>query len=183
MPETKPPQIDIQALLQGGICPTTSTLWVDGEVTSGMASYLARGLHALILAKHPITIYLNTPGGQVDAAFGMFDLIKACPEHVTIIGYGEIASAGVLLLQAGDYRVLTKNCRVLVHPGFGSIAENMQQNIESNAKSHRDLGNMFYTEIGKSMGLNLKEMHARFTWDTWLSAKQAVKLGLADRVL
>lgn len=184
MSNTKPPiQIDLQALMQGGICLATSTLFVDGEVTSGMCAWLSRGLHALSLEHQPITIFLYTPGGDCAAAFGIYDMIKAFPQHVTIIGYGEIASAGVLILQAGDRRLLMKNCNILVHPGVSSVGENMHQNVINNTKAHTKMGDLFYKTIGKSMGLSVKEMHQKYLWDTWLSARTAVKLGLADAVV
>lgn len=184
MPEKNQlPQIDLQSLIQGGISLLTSTLFLDGEITPNLASYLTRALHALALNKQPITIFLNTPGGECTAAFGMYDIIRACPEHVTIVGYGEVASAGVLILQAGDFRALTKNCQVLVHPGVSSVSENMHQNVLSNVKANSKMGSMFYGVIGKAMGLSVKEMHDRYTWDVWMSAQRAVKLGLADKVI
>ena len=183
MPENKPPLVDTQAIMQGGIDANNSVLFIDGEITIGLASYVARAMHLFKLNHQPVTLFLNTPGGSCDAAFGMYDLIQSCKEHVTIIGYGEVASAGVLILQAGDTRLLTKNCRVLVHPGYASVGEDMMQNVINNTKSHQVMSSMFYSVIGKSMGLTTKEMNQKYTWDTWLSSSKAVRVGLADRIV
>jgi ATP-dependent Clp protease protease subunit len=188
--DTDTPAISESAMLQvseqtvrGGICLATSTLFLDGTVTNEMAGMLARQLHILALIDQPVTIYLNTTGGDRSAMFAIFDLIKAVRQKTTVIGYGSVMSAGVLILQAGTERALTPNCRVMLHPGHAQTGFDLDENVLRQAKELKGETRKMYQLIAQRMGKTISEMEKEFGFDTYISAKQAVKLGLADRVV
>src|SRR5690606_37086620 len=66
-------------------------------------------------AERPITIYLNTPGGEVYTGLSLYDAIRRFPTKVTIIGSGECMSMGAFLLQSADERLLDENTTVMLH--------------------------------------------------------------------
>jgi ATP-dependent Clp protease, protease subunit len=172
----------IDTLLRQGLYLPTSTYFIDGEVTPRMAGDLVRALHILEAIGEPITIHLSTPGGDMTAGLDMYDAIKACDIPITIIGRGEVMSMGAVILQAAPVRLLTPNTTVLVHVGYGHTGSDLPENIVSQAKSCKRLSDRFYSIIGRRIGLSRQEMLERFRWDTFLTASQAVKLGLADGI-
>jgi ATP-dependent protease ClpP protease subunit len=178
--DTDSPAISESAMLQvseqtvrGGICLATSTLFLDGTVTNEMAGMLARQLHILALIDQP----------DRSAMFAIFDLIKAVRQKTTVIGYGSVMSAGVLILQAGTERALTPNCRVMLHPGHAQTGFDLDENVLRQAKELKGETRKMYQLIAQRMGKTISEMEKEFGFDTYISAKQAVKLGLADRVV
>lgn len=172
----------IELVLRNGLSLPNSTYYVDGPVNEQMAGNLARALHVLDSLESPITIYLSTPGGDRAAGIGMYDLIVACKSPTTIIGYGEVASMGVLILQAGKTRLLTPNCQLLVHSGHAQTGFDMDENIHRQAISAKKSAELVYNVIGKRIGLSGKEMATRYQWDTYLTAKQAIAAKLADGI-
>ena len=168
--------------VRGGINIMTGTLFLEGEVNSEMATTLARQLHILSFLGGEITIYFSSPGGDLAAGFAMYDLIKACPSSVTMIGYGEIMSAGVLILQAADKRLLMPNCSVMVHIGYGQTGMDLPENVVRQAESIKDATQRAYKLLAERIGISVKDMHDLYKFDTFVPARKAVQLGLADAV-
>jgi ATP-dependent Clp protease protease subunit len=148
-----------------------------------MAGYVAKALHVLDLHHEIITIYLSTNGGSRPSALGIYDLIRACKSLVRIIAYGDLLSAGSLILQAGDERLLMPHTRMLVHPGASQTGSDKDSNTLAYAKEAVRSRDLMYTILAERMGIGLKECLSKYDDDNWFSAKQAVRLGLADRVL
>jgi ATP-dependent Clp protease, protease subunit len=133
-------------------------------------------------ADRPVTIYLNTPGGDVYTGMSIYDAIRRFPAPVVIIGSGEVMSMGSFILQAGDERLLDENATVLLHHGSNTF--------DGNAIDYER-----WSEYGKQMRRRLVKILAdrsgRTTtyWnnalknDLLLSAEEAVSLGLADQVI
>jgi ATP-dependent Clp protease protease subunit len=189
MSEETPSQSDsfqlqmIELLMRGGLYLPTSSYFIEGEVTPRMAGDLSRALHVLEALGDPITIYLNTPGGDITAGLAMYDMIRACRAKTTIIGQGEIMSMGACILQAADHRVLAPNTFVLVHVGYTGTATDIPENTIRQATAYKKMSDTMYSIIARRLGLGREEMLDRFRYDTFLTAKQAVKAGLADAVM
>lgn len=64
-----------------------------------------------------ITVILNSPGGEESYMFSMYDMIQSAKRPVTVIGTGEICSAGVLILAGGHNRYVTENSVLMSHQG------------------------------------------------------------------
>lgn len=172
----------IELLMRGGLYLPTSTYFLDGPVTPRMAGDFIRAMHVLEQLGEPITIHLSTPGGDVTAGLDIYDAIKAAKVPVTIIGRGEIQSMGTVILQAAKVRLLTPNTLVMMHIGFGNTAVDLPENVIRQAQSVRALTNRCYDLIGSRIGLSRKEMLEKFSYDSYFTAKQAIRLGLADRL-
>lgn len=97
--------------------PSTRALSFFREVDSESALTLISQLEhlAYIDPEKPITLYVNTEGGSLTDAFAIYDCIAnlACP--VLIIATGLCASAGLLILSAGDYKLATSNTTFFYH--------------------------------------------------------------------
>lgn len=99
------------ALLAG----TTSRIAIDGEITDELAASVKRKLAAAKLSG-TLVVSVTTLGGDLAAAFDIFDAIRAHPAAVKITeGRGTVYSAGVLIFAAGDVRRLHADATVLLH--------------------------------------------------------------------
>jgi ATP-dependent Clp protease protease subunit len=138
--------------------------------------------------KRPIEFYLSTYGGSADDMFALYDIIRLIrPEsEIHTLGLGKVMSAGVLLLAAGTKgkRRIAKNCRIMIH----SVAAGNHGDIHdltNELKAISDLQKMYArcliaeTNITKSQ---LKKMLERKV-NVYLSAEEAVKLGIADIIV
>ncbi len=132
-----------------------------------------------------LTLIINSPGGHVHAAFALIDVMKASSIPIKTVGLGMIASCGILTFMAGEKgsRILTPNTSILSH----------QYSWGSRGKEHELYAVMREFELStermlahykKCTGLNEKKIREILLppQDVWLSAEEAVKHGIADRI-
>jgi ATP-dependent Clp protease, protease subunit len=139
--------------------------------------------------KKPIILIINTYGGGVDDTFMLYDLIKYIPTPVHTVGLGKIMSAGCLLLAAGTKgkRKIGKNARVMYHCGWdymgGNIFE-MRANLEAFEKQEKQYDARFAEETGMTVD-EVEKLYDKNgpTVDKYLSAEDAVRLGIADELI
>jgi ATP-dependent Clp protease protease subunit len=132
-----------------------------------------------------LTLIINSPGGSVHAAFALIDTMKGSAIPIKTVGLGLIASCGVLTFMAGTKgrRILTPNTSILSH----------QYSWGSSGKEHELFARVREFELSTERMLDhykkctgLKEKVIREVLlppeDKWLSAKEAVKYGIADAI-
>lgn len=132
-----------------------------------------------------LTLVINSPGGSVHAAFALIDTMKGSAIPIKTVGLGLIASCGVLTFMAGTKgrRILTPNTSILSH----------QYSWGSSGKEHELFARVREFELSTERMLEhykkctgLKEKVIREILlppeDKWLSAKEAVKYGIADAI-
>ena len=97
--------------------PDTRMISFNQDVNSQSATSLISQLYHLnhLDTEDTIGIHLNTPGGNLTDALAIYDCITQLPNPVIIQTTGLCASAGLLILSAGDYRVATPNCNFFYH--------------------------------------------------------------------
>jgi ATP-dependent Clp endopeptidase proteolytic subunit ClpP len=133
-----------------------------------------------------IELILNTPGGDVMDGLALFDTIQHVKQRghkFTVVGVGAVASMGAVLLQAGTERVLGKYAQVLIHElsaqgGGGKIGD-----IEDTAVFMRRINDQLFEILAERVTIpkkTFKDKWLRRDW--WMTADEAVKIGLADRV-
>ncbi len=136
----------------------------------------------------PIEFMINTPGGNADDMFALYDYMRVKREvcEIHTFGLGKVMSAGVLVLAAGTkgQRKIGKNCRVMIHSVIGGSAgsfhnlENEMEEIryiqESYLKALSTETNMSYNQLRKMIDKKV---------NVYLSAEEAVKLGIADIIV
>lgn len=157
-----------------------------------MAERVIKALHVLdhIAPKPPsngeITIVMNNPGGDYYHGAAIYDAIKGCANHVTVRGTGYVMSMAAFILQAADERVLTPNARVMIHYGTSGTHGHAKDMMRW-AKEYERLNDMMENVLLE----RIREKHKTFStakikellsFDTILSAQEAVDLGLADKV-
>jgi ATP-dependent Clp protease protease subunit len=138
--------------------------------------------------KRPIDFYVSTYGGSADDMFGMYDTMRQIREETEIhtVGVGKVMSAGVLLLAAGTKgkRKIGKYCRVMIHSvmggGHGSL-HNLANEMEAIQRLQDDYLNALVEETKMSRE-EIKNMIERKV-NVYLSAEEAVELGIADIII
>jgi ATP-dependent protease ClpP protease subunit len=126
-------ETQVEKFLRLNFDAATRTIWIDGEIDTEFGTWFRKMVWTLEQASHdPITVWLNTPGGDVPSMFAFYDAVVATPCEVTIIGCGEVISAGVLMLVCGDRRLVTENCVLMSHQGadFESGGLNYKEMLE-----------------------------------------------------
>lgn len=153
-----------------------------------MAERAVKNLHILDkLSKEPITILMNNIGGDEYHCFAIYDAIKACESHITIIVYGHAMSAGSIILQAADERVMTPTSRQMIHYGTWGVhdhAKTSQKWAEEGKKIDSWMEKMYLEKIReKHPGYKIGRIQRLLDHDTFLTARESVELGLADKIL
>lgn len=164
----------------------TRQIILSGEVNKELAEKVIRQL--LILeadsASKPIYVYIDSPGGDVDAGFAIFDMIRFIKPPVYTIGMGLVASAGALILLAAskNYRLGLPNSHYLIHQPLSGI-KGVATDIEIHAKEIEKIRAKINTLIAEETGKNVDEVAKDTDRDYWLSADEAVNYGLILQVI
>jgi ATP-dependent protease ClpP protease subunit len=131
----------------------------------------------------PITIVLDTDGGSVFAGFSLYDFIQRLRRrghHVTMVGVGMAASMGSILLQAGDERVMSKRCWMLIHEVQGVVGGSVGE-MDAQVKHNKRLQAQALDILGERSG---KRQWIQRNWaddKLWLSAEDALEKGFRSR--
>lgn len=131
-----------------------------------------------------ISIYINSPGGSIDAGLAIYDTMQYIKPDVRTICVGLAASMGSLLLAAGTAgkRMILPNARVMIHQPIGG-AQGQAIDIEIQAREIlrlRDTLNQIYV---KHTGQPLERIARDVDRDHWMTAAAAKEYGIVDEVL
>ena len=135
-------------------------------------------------SKKPIKLYINSPGGSVYDGLAIIDTMRyiSCP--VETIGIGLQASMGAMLLSAGEkgHRFCLENSRIMIHqPSSGTEGKITDQEImlREGVFLKRRLAEIFSENTGK----DIKQVEKDMDRDNWMSAEEAVKYGIIDKII
>lgn len=169
------------------------TMFIGGKVEDGgvdnlMAETAVKNIHLLSeLSKDEITILMQNPGGDCYSGFAIYDAIRTSPCHVTIKAFGEIMSAGSFIFQAADTRIMAPNCVQMIHYGTFNIDAHAKDAQRWAKEAERIDGWMEQVYLQrmkqKYPKIKLKDVQNLLQFDTFLTAKQSVEVGLCDKIL
>lgn len=131
-----------------------------------------------------ISIYINSPGGSVYDGLAIYDTMNFIAPDVATYGIGLQASMGAFLLSSGTKgkRYLLPQSRVMIHqPSSGTHGKVTDQEI-SLRESIR-IKKLLNELLARNTGKTLAKIEKDVDRDYWMSAKEAVDYGLADKVL
>ena len=164
----------------------TRQIILSGEVNKELAEKIIRQL--LILeadsATKPIYVYIDSPGGDVDAGFAIFDMIRFIKPPVYTIGMGLVASAGALILLAApkNHRIGLPNSHYLIHQPLSGI-KGVATDIEIHAKEIEKIRVKINALIAEETGKDVADVAKDTDRDYWLSAEEAASYGLILQVI
>ena len=133
-----------------------------------------------------IKALINSPGGDIAAAFAIIDTMKGSKIPIYTYGLGEIASCGLLMFIAGEkgHRYITRNTAILSHQySWGSHGKDHE--LHAAVKEFDNTRSRILTHYKKCTGLSEKDINKYLlpSSDVWLTAKEAVKYGIADEIV
>jgi ATP-dependent Clp protease protease subunit len=162
------------------------TILVAGEITQHTAALVTAQLLALSgeSAEDPITMYVNSQGGHVEAGDTIHDLVRFVPAPVRMVGTGWVASAGALIYVAvpRERRYCLPNTRFLLHQpsgGTGGSASDIEIEAREVLRMRDRLNRLFAKATGQPLERIEEDTHRNF----WLDAEAAVRYGLVGKVI
>ena len=163
----------------------TRSLLLSGEINKDSADKLIKDLLVLEAESNdPVRIFINSPGGDVDAGFAIYDMVRfvSCP--VIMIGMGLVASAASLILLAvpAERRIGLPNSSYLIHQPLSEMKGNATD-IEIHAMQLEKMKAKINCIIAEATGMSLDTVTADTDRDHWLDAFEAQKYGLISRVV
>lgn len=131
-----------------------------------------------------IYLYINSPGGSVVAGLGIYDTMNHIRPDVCTICYGMAASMGAFLLGAGakGKRSSLPSSRIMIHQPLGG-AQGQAVDIEIQAKEIIYLKRQINQRMADYTGKSWEQIEQDTDRDFFMSAREAVKYGLVDRVI
>ena len=131
-----------------------------------------------------ISFYINSPGGSVTAGMAIYDTMQFIKPDVSTLCVGMAASMGAFLLSAGTKgkRFSLPNARIMIHQLSGGY-RGQASDIEIHAKEALFLKQRLNEIMAKHTGKTVEEVEKDTDRDNFLSAEQALKYGIIDKVL
>lgn len=157
-----------------------------GEITAELVNSLILQLRYLQkeAPKQEITMYINSPGGEVSSGLALYDVMKAVKCPIRTVCLGTVASMAALLFISGDTRDMFCHSRIMIHDPI--LTHGIEGSTLKIADISRDL--MRTREItgriiAEHTGRTLEEVYAKTAKDSYFCAEEAVNFGLADNII
>ncbi|MCA9632743.1 MAG: ATP-dependent Clp protease proteolytic subunit [Myxococcales bacterium] len=163
----------------------TRTLLVFGEITMDVAEATSAQLLALAAENdRPVRMVIHSPGGHVESADTIFDLVRAIPAPVSMIGTGWVASAGALIYSSvpRERRYALPNTRFLLHQPLGGMS-GPAADVEIEARQIGLMRKRLIETFAEATGQSEARIEKDSDRNYWLSASEAVEYGLVGRVV
>lgn len=162
-------------------------VFLTGDIDSDMAnSFLSQLLYLESESSEPVTIYINSHGGEVNAGLMIYDAIQGSKLEINMICTGIAASMAAILLAGGrkGKRYILKHSKVMIHEpliahGVGGSATSIK-NISDSILETREIVN---TILAEHTGQTLEEVNKATSFDNFMNAEEAVKFGICDEVI
>ena len=131
-----------------------------------------------------ISLYLNTPGGQVSSGLAIYDTMQIIEPDVATICTGMAASMGSVLLCAGasGKRSALKHSRVMIHQPLGG-ARGQASDILIAAQEIDKIRKELYAIISEHTGQPVEKIYADGDRDFWMNAQEALEYGMIDEIV
>ena len=161
-------------------------IFLVGPINDGMANLVVAQL-LFLESENPdkdIHLYINSPGGSVSSGMAIYDTMQFIKPDVSTLCTGLAASMGSFLLCAGakGKRFCLPNSRVMIHQPSGGFS-GQASDIEIHAKEVLYLKRKLNEMMAQHTGQPIEVIDRDTDRDNFMSAEDAVKYGLIDRVL
>ena len=158
---------------------------LSGEIDDNLANtVVAELLYLDSLSHDDISIYINSPGGNVTSGFAIYDTMNFIKSDVSTICLGIAASMAAFLLSSGKKgkRYALPNSEVMIHQPLGG-AQGQATEIKIAAERIIKLKNKLNKLLSNQTGKDIKTIEQDTERDHFLSADEALEYGLIDKVL
>lgn len=163
----------------------TRTILLSGEINKQLAERVVRQLLLLeAQGDEPVRVFIDSPGGDADAGFAIFDMMRFIKPPVITIGMGLVASAGALILLAApkERRLGLPNSHYLIHQplsGMRGVATDIEIHAREIDRMRSRINELISTETGKPIDQVEKDTDRDF----WMNSEEAVAYGLVFKIV
>jgi ATP-dependent Clp protease protease subunit len=136
-------------------------------------------------SKEDIKIYINSPGGSVTAALALYDTMQFVKPDIMTVCMGQAASAAAVLLAAGTKgkRYALPNSRIMIHQLWVEGIGGQQTEIAIAAKEITRMKTLLNEILARHTGQNVKKIDTDTERDNFMTADEAKKYGLIDKII
>ncbi len=161
-------------------------IFINGEITSETAdAFVSQFLYLQSESQEPIDIYINSPGGAVNAGLVIYDLIQGSEVPINTICTGMAASMAAVILAGGHKgrRFILPHSKVMIHEpliagGMGGSATSIR-NISDSIMETKEIVNGI---LSKHTGKTRKAIDKATSFDNYMNAKESVNFGICDEI-
>lgn len=134
--------------------------------------------------KAPITLYVNSPGGHVTAGLAIYDTMQLVKPDIIVVCVGLAASMGSIILAGWTKgkRYALKHSEIMIHQPLGGM-EGQAIDIKIAADHIMKTGEVLYKILADHTGQDIEKVRKDCDRDNYMTAEQALKYGLIDKVL
>ncbi|WP_368262843.1 ATP-dependent Clp protease proteolytic subunit [Clostridium disporicum] len=158
-------------------------IFITGEIETHMANLIVAQLLFLDSESHePITLYINSPGGQVTAGLAIVDTMKILNSPVHTICMGMCASMGAFILSQGEKRYALPNSEVMIHQPLGGASGQATDILIS-------ANHILKTKekLTKALAIACKQPYEKVANDCerdyFMDAEEALAYGIIDEII
>lgn len=159
-------------------------IFITGVIDDNVSnSVVAQLLYLDSINHNDIYIYINSPGGSVSSGLAIYDTMNFVKSDVSTICIGMAASMGAFLLSSGKKgkRLILPNSDVMIHQVLGK-SEGQASDIKIATDRILKLKSRLNKIMAKNTGKSIKTIEKDTDRDNYLSADEAVKYGLVDKI-
>ncbi len=162
-------------------------IWLDTPIDDSSASLTCAKL-VYLESENPdkdISIYINSPGGDITALFAIYDTMQFIKNDVATICLGQAASAAAVLLAAGTKgkRMALPHSRILLHQPYGQVGYGQVTDLELAAKEILRMRDLLEEILAQHTGQSLERVHTDTDRDFVMEASEALAYGIIDDVI
>ena len=163
----------------------TRTILLSGEINKELAERVVRQL-VLLESKsdEPVKVFIDSPGGDADAGYAIFDMMRFIKPDVYTVGMGLVASAGAIVLLASpqERRIALPNSHYLIHQPLSGI-RGVATEIEIHAREIEKMREKINRLISEETGQPFEKVEKDTDRDFWMNAEEAQEYGLVSRLV
>jgi ATP-dependent Clp protease protease subunit len=172
--------------------PENHIIFLSGEINLEMSTAVSQKLLEIDLTMKqygvttPITMVINSPGGDINAAWQICDIMDFIDCDIYTTGVGQIASAALMIFMNGTpgYRTVSDRTSIMSHR-YSWGASGKQPDLISIQDEFKNTHERMISHYVECTGLSQKEIEEKLLCehDIWLTGSQAMKLGLVDNCI
>ena len=160
-------------------------IFLTGPIEENIAASICAQLLFLesVSKDKDISMYIQSPGGYVHSGLAIYDTMQYVKPDIATVCVGMAASAGSMLLMAGTKgkRIALPNSKIMIHQpsgGFRGQATDMEIHVKDMMETKERLNNLYV----KHTGQDLKTVQDSMERDNFMTAEEAIKFGLVDKI-
>lgn len=155
-----------------------------GTITAELAdSLILQLLYLSARSDQEITLYIHSPGGEVNSGFAIYDTMKLLGCPIRTVCVGNASSMAALLFAAGDTRCILPHSKVMIHDPLVPQVSGSTMKIKDCADSLLRIRSAMADILSERTGRTVEEILEKTERETTFDAQEAVEFGLADQVL